>query len=142
MKTREVRRIWGKPWDYTYLLRIERKKFQEMAHYFQKSQLTKGWERQVQTCNLCISLLTIVLEEDLPFKIWLKNNYENRSDNSLIVPFAKHINTNNSCRFIGKDWIINQSSLNDESLRVELRRIKAWHLYNRIRTYRMFDLWD
>ena len=142
MKTRTIARLWGKPWDYEYLLRIERRKFQEMAHYFQKSKLTEGWERQVQTCNLCISLLTIVLEEDWPFKVWLKNNYGDRSDSSVIVPFAKHINTNNSHRFIGKDWSINQSSLCNDSLRIELRRIKAWHLYNLIRTYRMFDLWD
>ena len=142
MKTRTIARLWGKPWDYAYLLRIERRKFQEMAHYFQKSKLTEGWERQVQTCNLCISLLTIVLEEDWPFKVWLKNNYEDRSDSSVVVPFTKHINTNNSHRFIGKNWSINQSSLCNDSLRIELRRIKAWHLYNLIRTYRMFDLWD
>ena len=142
MKTRTIARLWGKPWDYEYLLRIERRKFQEMAHYFQKSKLTEGWERQVQTCNLCISLLTIVLEEDWPFKVWLKNNYGDKSDSSVVVPFAKHININNSHRFIGKDWSINQSLLCNDSLRIELRRIKAWHLYNRIRTYRMFDLWD
>ena len=31
MKGREFKRVWGQPWDYSYLLSIEQRKLKEMA---------------------------------------------------------------------------------------------------------------
>ena len=48
MKAREFNRIWGKPWDWEFLLQIEKRKLKEMAEYFKRTQTTVGWEFQVR----------------------------------------------------------------------------------------------
>ena len=68
MKSRGFKRIWGKPWDYAYLLLLEQRKLKEMAAYFQKSQLTVGWEFQVRDCELCVKLIDIILENGMDCK--------------------------------------------------------------------------
>ena len=54
MKGREFKRIWGYPWDYAYLLQIEKRKLQEMINYISKTKRHLGWEFQVT--HICISL--------------------------------------------------------------------------------------
>ena len=75
MKGREFKRVWGKPWDYSYLLAIEQRKLKEMANYFKKSKLTVGCERQVRECELCVKLIDIILEKDKDYRVWLHANY-------------------------------------------------------------------
>lgn len=134
MKARKFRRIWGKPWDYSYLLEIEKRKFKEMAAYFSKSQLTVGWEFQVRNCELCVKLLDIILEKDQDYLSWLHHNY---GVGARKQAFGKHINIKNATRFM-------HPSCNYEyaTMRVELRRMKAWYLYHKIRLYYMQTLWD
>ena len=42
MKVREFKRVWGFPWDYTYLLQIEQCKIKEMSAYFKKYNFIKS----------------------------------------------------------------------------------------------------
>ena len=144
MKGRKFRRIWGPSWDYCYLLAIEQRKLKEMAQYFQKNQLTVGWEIQVRDCQLCVNLLDIVLEKDLYYKNWLKSNYgpEFKLNKSHVIPHSKHINIRNHERFMSNILELQDKPRVFENLKVELRRKKAFHLYNKIRTYRMFSWWD
>ena len=145
MKRREFARVWGKPWDYSYLLAIEQRKLKEMANYFKRSQLTVGWERQVRECELCVKLLDIVMERDKYFKAWLDANYGGkafREGKQGTYSFNKHINIRNAHRFFpNADFNVNKPVLTN-SLRVELRRRKAFHLYHKIRLYRMMTWWD
>lgn len=145
MKGREFARVWGKPWDYAYLLAIEQRKLKEMANYFKRSQLTVGWERQVRECELCVKLLDIVMERDKYFKAWLDANYGDkafREGKQGTYAFNKHINIRNAHRFFpNADFNVNKPVLTN-SLRVELRRLKAFHLYHKIRLYRMMTWWD
>jgi hypothetical protein len=75
MKGREFKRIWGKPWDYGYLLKLEQYKIREMCKYFKKSQLVVGWELQVRDLTICDKLIDIILEEDKQYQSWLHSNY-------------------------------------------------------------------
>ena len=103
MKGREFKRVWGQPWDYSYLLSIEQRKLKEMAAYFKKSQLTVGWEFQVRDCELCVKLLDIILEKDKDYRAWLNTNYGEQARKSEMVgkkPFHKHINLKNLKRFL------------------------------------------
>lgn len=149
MKSRGFKRIWGKPWDYAYLLLLEQRKLKEMAAYFKKSQLTVGWEFQVRDCELCVKLIDIILEKDKYYTSWLHNNYGSqvkwiKDGNGYKVDsrFPIHINIRNFSRFLPK---VNLETVNQRTLlhlQVELRRMKAFYLYHKIRMYRMHHWWD
>lgn len=146
MKNRKFKRIWGKPWDYSYLLAIEQRKLREMANYFKKSKLTVGWERQVRECELCVKLLDIVTERDSDYKAWLNANYGGKNILELQmreqIPFHKYINTRNAYRFMTHFHEAKSNPYIYESLKVELRRQKAFHLYHKIRLYYMQTWWE
>lgn len=145
MKGREFARVWGKPWDYAYLLAIEQRKLKEMANYFKRSQLTVGWERQVRECELCVKLLDIVMERDKYYTAWLNTNYGGkafREGKQGMYSFSKHINIRNAHRFFSNAHFDVDKPVLTNSLRVELRRRKAFHLYHKIRLYRMMTWWD
>lgn len=146
MKGREFKRVWGFPWDYSYLLCIEQRKLKEMSEYFKKSKLTVDWERQVKDCELCVKLLDIILENDKDYKAWLHANYGGKNILELQIreqlPFHKYINVNNASRFMKHFHEAKSNPYIYESLKVELRRQKAFHLYHKIRLDRMQTWWD
>lgn len=145
MKGREFKRVWGQPWDYAYLLQIEQRKLKEMAAYFKKHQRTVGWERQVKECELCVKLLDIVMERDKYHKAWLNINYGDKAfkeGKMGMYPFPKYINIRNIHRFLfNRNFKVNDQVLSN-SVKVELRRRKAFYLYHKIRFYRMMTWWD
>ena len=141
MKSRKLRRIWGKPWDFAYLLELEQYKLKEMSAYFKKSQLTVGWEFQVRDIELCIKLIDIILEKDQYYRSWLDNCYGSIPHKRL--PFPVYVNSKNYKRFMpllekfGYDDIHLQANMN-----INLRQRKALYLYNKIRAYRMECWWS
>jgi hypothetical protein len=145
MKGRELKRIWGRPWDYGYLLAIEQRKLKEMAAYFKKSQLTVGWEFQVRDCELCVKLLDIVMEKDPYYKSWLRQAYSGPPFEDTNIKFPVYINTRNADRF----WKGFNQKIEDyskkkilEGNKAHLRSEKAFQLYHKIRMYRMYNWWD
>ena len=64
MKDRKFRRIWGEPWDWYYLLNLERCKIKEMMNYINKTRRFEGYQTVVRDMQICIKLIDIVLEED------------------------------------------------------------------------------
>lgn len=141
MKGREFKRIWGYPWDYAYLLQIEKRKLQEMGKYFKKHQRTVGWEYQVREINICIKLIDIILENDIHYKSWLKASYGYNTPRTP-VKFPVYINARNYKRFCPTYGGFNEDSGIYWSLMADYRRVKAMHLYNKIRAYKMFEWWD
>lgn len=143
MKSRKLRRIWGKPWDFAYLLELEQYKIREMCKYFKKSQLTVGWELQVRDLTICDKLISIVLEEDKEYLGWLRANYGSlgKAKNTNL---SVYVNTRNSKRFLPLANLkeINQRPFLIEHFKISLRQQKALYLYNKIRAYRMERWWD
>lgn len=141
MKGREFKRIWGKPWDYGYLLKLEQYKIREMCKYFKKSQLTVGWELQVRDLAICDKLISIVLEEDKHYKGWLDTCYGGAKRTQ--IPFPVYVNTKNYKRFMPmvEDFHQNNLVLHNGML-ISLRQHKALYLYNKIRAYRIQNWWD
>ena len=141
MKGREFKRIWGKPWDFGYLLKLEQYKIREMCEYIKKYHTHLRWEDQVREMTICIKLIDIILEEDTHFKSWLHNCYGCIPHKNL--PFPVYVNIKNCNRFIPdldidsvkKDSLFNHYCSN-------LRKVKAMHLYNKIRAYKMWGWWD
>lgn len=136
------------PWDWTYLLQLEQAKFKEMAIYFEQSKVSSDWEFQVRDCKLCIKLIDIILEQDKPFTQWLEENYgmyKNKSiaiEETFRVPLSTPVNTRNAARFV-KDSDTYESDPQASNLfKVDLRQIKAFYLYQKIRLYKLQNLWD
>lgn len=138
----------GAPWDWTYLLQLERAKFKEMAVYFEQSKVSSDWEFQVRDCKLCIKLIDIILEQDEPFTQWLESNYgiyKNKSvsaDEIFRVPISVHVNTRNVARFVKNPDTYESDPHASNLFKVDLRQIKAFYLYQKIRLYKLQNLWD
>lgn len=138
---KNFKRLIGEDWDFEYLLRLERYKLKRMAKYFEKSKLTVGWDKQVSGCNLAVKLLDIIVEEDAPYKHWLHESYGKKENGVYVVKeFPRYINTRNAKRFF-PEWVEEGLPIH-KSLKVELRRQKAWYLYNRLRYLRALSWWD
>ena len=139
MKAREFKRIWGYNWDFYYLLQIEQRKLKEMASYFAKYQRHVGWEKSVWEMNVCIQLIDIILEKDKYYKSWLHNSFG--GCNWSASPFPIHVNIKNVSRFM-KNYTLPENSELYNHIIPEIRRIKALHLYNRIRSLKLMTWWD
>lgn len=145
MKPRNFKRIWGKPWNWSYLLDLERHKIREMMNYINKTQRFVGWEIVVRDMRTSIKLIDIVLEEDAPYKSWIHQSYgQPVKDFEFLeeAKFPKYINLRNRHRFLHKDFLNGNHPNIFNSLLAEYRKIKALALYNKIRTYKLFSWWD
>lgn len=141
MKSKAFKRIWGQPWDYGYLLKLEQYKIREMCKYFQKSQLTVGWELQVRDLKLCDKLIDIILEKDIYYQSWLDNCYGSIPHKQL--PFPVYVNSRNYKRFMPTVSNFKEDNIHlQASMNISLRQKKALYLYNKIRAFRMEHWWD
>ena len=136
------------PWDWTYLLQLEQAKFKEMAIYFEQSKVSSDWEFQVRDCKLCIKLIDIILEQDKPFTQWLEENYgmyKNKSiaiEKTFLAPISTHVNTRNAARFVENPDTYESDPQTSNLFKVDLRQSKAFYLYQKIRLYKLQNLWD
>ena len=141
MKAREFKRIWGKPWDYEFLLKLEQYKIREMITYFKKYHHLSNWEFVVRDMQICDKLISIVLEEDKHYKGWLDACYGGTKRTQ--IPFPAYVNTKNYKRFMPTVEDFHQNSLVlHNGMLISLRQQKALYLYNKIRAYRMQHWWD
>lgn len=106
-------------WDSGYLLDIEKHYLKQMLKYFIKSDLTVNNEYVVRDIKICLSLIDII-----------KNEAEDMS----------YINIKNYKRFIP---ILDMEFLHsDNTVERMIAQEKAFHLYNKIRAYKMQTWWD
>ena len=150
-----------KDWDYEYLLLLEQKKLRRMAIYFSKVETDRQIAKEL---TLCVRLLDIILDNEGFVKKWCSEAGEFLDMHSQKNPdgktysvcfeykgplpdFPKYVNVRNSFWFTNltgypenfespyeqKYW--------EEHYKEELRKAKAWHLYNICREYRMFGWW-
>ena len=141
MKPRAFKRIWGKAWDFGYLLQLEQHKIREMRNYMQKYHHLMNWQLVVRDMNICLKLIDIILEKDQYYCSWLDNCYGSIPYKQL--PFPVYVNSKNYKRFI--PLLDNFKEVNTAlrtSLYISLRQKKALYLYNKIRSYRMEHWWD
>lgn len=142
-------------WDYAFMLEMEYMKLRQMEEYFRERDTFVGIEYVRRDLRICLRLLDIVMEKDdldikrtplkfVPFKDENGRKMYRCEGASEIISYKKlYVNTRNASRFIKFDFTRPNM---DESLEIShkesLRLHKAWHLYNLIRTYRMFAWWD
>lgn len=112
-----------RPWDYGFNLEIEREMFKKMYKYFSSDKPVTD-KVVAKYIKLAINLLTIIMEDDRSAQF---------RNNEWIG--TKYINTRNSKRFV--NFEVN-CPIREDYLRIE----KAWHLYNKLRFYKMRVMWD
>lgn len=114
------------PWDWSYLLRLEQAKLQEMKSYFELTNKTFDHTNDIRWIGICIKLLDIIIDqpEDHPY-----------------------INTRNMWRFIRPIDYVKDVEKEDveqyyKSYPQDLRWVKAEHLYYEIRKRYTSSWWD
>lgn len=156
-----------KDWDFCFLLYLERKKMKRMADYFSKSDITYSDPIIFRDLSLCIRLLDIILDEEKATIVWSRKAGEMMDMRFHKIPgeefstaefvykgmtpdFPIYVNTRNWTRFRSEvlspccsdDDSLEEKKWRSEHFKEDVRKAKAWHLYNLIREYRMFSWWD
>ena len=142
-------------WDYVFMLEMEYMKLRQMEEYFKEMDTFVGIEYVRRDLRICLRLLDIVMERDdldikrsplkfVPFKGDNGRKMYKLEGASEIISYKKlYVNTRNAARFIEFDFTSpNVDESSEISYKESLRLHKAWHLYNLIRTYRMFAWWE
>lgn len=138
LKYRTIKQIifnlyyWFKPisktyyWDYDYLIDIEKHQLKQMLKYFIKSDLVENNDIIVRDIKICLSLIDIIKNEAEDISYVNIKNYKRfipSLNNDMLDPLIRDVDTVK----MASRWIAQE---------------KAFHLYNKIRTYRMQTWWD
>lgn len=113
------------PYDWAYLLELEKVKLKEMHNYFSRSDISDHKE-DLKWINICINLIDIII-----------NQPEEHT----------YVNTNNMWRFIVSTDYVNGVIKEDvedyyKAYPQDLRWVKAEHLYYEIRKRYTSHWWD
>lgn len=123
---------WFKPisktyyWDYGYLIDIEKHQLKQMLKYFIKSDLVENNDIIVRDIKICLSLIDIIKNEAEDISYVNIKNYKRfipSLNNDMLDPLIRDVDT---VKMVSR-WIAQE---------------KAFHLYNKIRAYRMQTWWD
>ena len=113
-------------WDSGYLLDIEQHQLKRMLKYFIKSDLVENNDIIVRDIKICLSLIDIIKNEAEDISYVNIKNYKRfipSLNNEMLDPLIRDVNT---VKMVSR-WIAQE---------------KAFHLYNKIRAYRMQTWWD
>ncbi len=116
--------IQFKPYDYGFLLELEKECLLNMYNFFisDNTHLANS-EEVAKDIKLALKLLEIVLDDESLVKT------------SQGYIYTKYVNTRNQKRFIKYYY-------NTAFHQMSLRETKAWYLYNKLRYYKLFTFWD
>lgn len=115
-----------KPFDYGFVLELERQGLKQIADYLAKSQIAEGSEDWAKEIRLALKLLDIADGRDSAYSYW----------SSCVDNMTVYVNTKNGNRFLpNQDYSKN-------IIKNVLREEKAWFLYHKIRCERMRKWWD
>ncbi|MGL4373515.1 MAG: hypothetical protein ACRCS6_07010 [Turicibacter sp.] len=125
---RKIIKAIGEPWDWGYMLDLERAKLETMLRYHEKSQLVMDWKIMVRDIKLAINLIDLIKDDGISQTVWIGNKLV---DNNAV-------NRRNAKRFLNESMINSDYPFRNGTLKTE----KAWHLYHKLRLYRMRNWWD
>lgn len=124
------------PFDYGYMLDCERIMLRKMHDFFSEESMLCDKDDIARHIGLVINLLNIILAYDDP----LVMEYNDSSDYKEVIRDASfkitvYVNTRNAARFM-------KEGISHPILENELRKEKAWYLYNRFRYEKMREWWE
>lgn len=134
-------------WDYGYLLDMEYYKICDMAKWWKDNDMGHAMTGPRIYSQLCLArdLLEIITDRADYYEMKEKEvslikekdllSWEPKYD--WII--HRYVNVQNSKRY----WKLSPSDLRDQNLyKIELYKMKAWHIYNLLRERYMQDWWD
>lgn len=142
-------------WDFAFLLELEQKKIKTMADTFEKANFFEGCEFVVRDMRICVSLLDIVMEKSHCYNLLHEKNLIQKSNNKKSFHYnandfkyvrTHNVNSKNAERFMddetielyfGKDASDTVRILGED----DLRQLKAWRLYCKIRAEHLREWW-
>ena len=141
--------MWSNhPYDYGYLLELEREKLKDMYKYFSTSDIIEDEWVLARDCKLAIALLDIILGDDSSYDVYFAEGAKIGEGRYVI---RKYVNDYNIDRFLHPDickkYRIESTKKNKNNnlpiiFRDELRVEKAWNLYCKLREYNLRSWWD
>ena len=145
--------MWSnQPYDYSYLLRLEREKLKDMYKYFSNANIIEDEWIRARDCKLAVALLDIILEDDSSYDVYLPKFVELvEGKHNIRYVIRKYVNDYNIDRFLHPDickkYRIESTKKNKNNnlpiiFRDELRVEKAWNLYCKLREYSLRSWWD
>jgi len=136
------------PWQETYLLELERAKLIEMANYIEKYKRFVGWEYVVRDIRICVTLIHIMLEEELYYHYngnllfepseEYEGDYEVKHTDDFEYVCDIKVNTKNANRFFDNEKAREYAVEHPHELYIQ----KAMYLYHKIRYERENEWWD
>lgn len=147
-KNKQLLRLSGKfkPWDFGYMLEIEKQMLKQMQEYHSNSNITVDNSEIARQIKWAIKLLNIADETD---SAWRSSGSLFEDNNGVVGRNPKYktwlttyINTKNWKRFITFSDKLHEPDWNNIHLQDHLRQMKAWYLYNRLRYLHCFWWWD
>ena len=135
-------------WDYSFLLNIERKKLANMVKWYEDNDMGHcvNGEFVHRDMKLAVALLDIILGNDEWWTVEITDvpmivngRFVGHSDDDYILD--KYVNLKNWKRYLPK---MNEHYFkrNPKLYSIDLREMKAWNLYHKLREERMKDWWD
>lgn len=128
-------------WDYSFMLEIEKACLLDMSEKFISKGNNVSSEYDAQWMNICVKLIDIILEKDVSYKCEETDELMRLGKSKIkkwLFINVKYVNTRNAFRFTCSA----EEQFKDVIYKDELRKIKALHLYNNIRTNYMLGWWD
>ena len=136
----------GHPWDYSYLLDLERAHLKYMRKYFKTSQISYSAQDSYEKINWAINILDLLIDDhDLDEIINTGEKYECGLP-KIIVKCKKYVNFRNVDRFIEPrsydPGYVDAMKKLYKDCPSELYREKLWNLYWLIRKRYTKNWWD
>lgn len=115
-------------WDYMFNLRVEQEMYKSMYRFYscnkENKPMSSNYKEIAKDLKLAIDLLDIIVDNASIYK-----------DEILY-----YVNTKNAYRFV--KYKIPENESYKKLVLWDLRQQKAWHLYNKLRLYKMNTWWD
>ena len=119
------------PWDWAYLMNLERAALVRMAAFHERARVVEGWEQIVRDMKICIRLIDIITEDTE-----LTTGFPD-------YKFCRAFNYKNMGRWATKgQQVIIRESPRKELFMETVYRQKAEYLYHKIRAEREQTWWD
>lgn len=135
-------------WDFGFLLAMERKKLSNMAQWFKDHDygVSESGVYVYRDLTLAVRLIDAFTEEDGFIEYVMPKEPMKFDENGKVThrtlgefKLKGYVNTRNADRFVP---YVDKKTCERSTFLMLLRQEKAWHLYCKLREYRMRNWWD
>lgn len=128
-----------KPWDWGYMIALEKQMLKQMQEYHANSNITVDNPEIARQIKWALRLLDIADETK---SAWHCSGSLFKNDGNYNSWIDTYVNTKNWKRFISIPYTSNTPDFDKPHIQDHLRQRKAWYIYNKLRFYHLQWWWD